>query len=140
MKIYRLLKIIGPIHVLAGLALTLFPFFSQVHQQGIELIFGAGTTTYPTIFLLSVFGPTLASWGVLFTFVVNQYFENPSQRTWNVLLVSILMWVVFDTALCVYYEVYLGVGLNLTMAAIVLFLLYSAQSLIHADTPSISKA
>ena len=43
MKIYRLLKIIGPIHVIAGLALTLFPLFSQIHQKSIELIFGAGT-------------------------------------------------------------------------------------------------
>lgn len=140
MKIYRLLKIIGPIHVLAGLVLTLFPFFSQMHQQSIELIFGSGTPSYPTTFLLSVFGPTLASWGVLFTAVVNQYFKNPSQSSWNVLLVSILVWVVLDTSLCAYYNVYLGVGVNLTMAAIVLFLLYGARTLIHSDRLGVSEA
>ncbi len=139
MKFYRLLKLIGPIHILAGLMLTSFPFFSKIHQQSIEQIFGTDVSAYPTIFLLSVFGPTIASWGVLFTAVVNQYFKSPTQSTWNVLLVSVLIWVVLDTALCGYYNIYLGVGLNLAVAVIVIYLLFAAKQLIHSGNPTVGK-
>jgi len=133
MKIYKLLKLVGPAHIIAGLALTLFPFLSGIHQGSVDLIFGSQTSLYPTVFLLSVFGPTLASWGVLFTVVVNQYFRIPSQYTWNALVISVLIWVILDTSLCLYYKIYLGVGLNLVAVTVVFVMLLNAKNIFNEN-------
>jgi len=127
MAVVTLLKLVGPVHIVAGLALAFLPFFPSLHGYSVDMVFGSGAPRDPTLFLLSVFGPTIASWGILFTALVNQYFKKPEQYLWNILFVSVLVWVVFDTSLCLYYKVYFGAVLNFAVASSILLLLFLSR-------------
>ena len=69
---------VGPLHVVAGLLLFLTAFLPGV-QDTLASAAGLNDDNYSP-FLFAVFGPTVASWGVLFTVVVRQFIEYPLPR------------------------------------------------------------
>ena len=83
------------------------------------------------MFLISVFGPTVASWGVLFFALARTYFRNPTTSLWWVLVLSIAVWAPIDSALCVYYGLYSAVALNAAVTALFLGLLLSVRGLAY---------
>ena len=119
----RLLQIIGPAHIAGGIALALLSLVPSVQAPLISAIFSSGAPLEPTIFLVGVLGPTIASWGVLFTALVKHYLVQPSQQTWWYLISSIAVWIPLDTFLCWHYGVYLGVWVNLAVCLVLVFLL-----------------
>lgn len=126
-----LLKLVGPVHIVGGITLALLSLIPSLQAPLLASIFGPQIPLEPAIFLVGVFGPTIASWGVLFTAVVIHYFAKPSPQTWWFLLSSIAVWVPLDTLLCWYYGVYLGVWLNLAVTAVLLTLLIRVKSLAY---------
>jgi hypothetical protein len=137
-----LLKLVGPVHIVGGIALALLSLIPSFQVPLISAIFGPQAPLEPAIFLVGVFGPTIASWGVLFTAVVIHYFARPSPSSWWFLISSIAVWIPLDTLLCWYYGVYLGVWLNLAVTAVLLTLLIRVKSLAYnkASKPDTGKA
>ena len=127
--IEKLLLLLALAHVVAGLVLTLLPFAPAAHRMLVATIFGEARTTNDVMFLISVFGPTVASWGVLFYALTQAYFGNPTRGAWRALVLSILIWVPLDSALCIHYGLYAAVGMNLIVALVFLGLLFSVRGL-----------
>jgi hypothetical protein len=125
--IERVLLLIALAHVIAGLALAMLPFAPALQIKLLTAIFGEGHASTETLFLFSVFGPTVASWGVLFYALVRSYFRNPARDTWRALALSILIWAPLDSALCIYYGLYSAVALNAAVAVTILGLLLGVR-------------
>jgi hypothetical protein len=125
----RILLTLALAHVVAGGLLALLPFAPSVHIKLVGAIFGEGKASEEVMFLVSVFGPTVASWGVLFFALVKSFFRNPTSGSWWALVLSIAVWAPLDSALCIYYGLYSAVALNAAIAAAFLGLLFSVRSL-----------
>ena len=125
----QLLLLLALAHVVAGLVLTLLPLLPAAHQLMVAMVFGEARTTDDVLFLVSVFGPTVASWGVLFFALVQAFFRNPTRDAWRALVLSIVIWAPLDSALCIHYGLYAAVGMNLAVAAAFLALLFSVRGL-----------
>ena len=121
----RILSWVGPLHVVAGLLLFLTAFLPGVQDS---LATAAGLTgNNHSPFLFAVFGPTVASWGVLFGVVVRQFIEYPSRRLWNAMVLAVVIWAPLDTGLCLYYGVYGGVVVNALVTVLLLVLLFKVK-------------
>lgn len=117
----KILSWVGPLHIVAGLLLFLTAFLPGV-QTMIAINVGLADENFSP-FLFGVLGPTVASWGVLFTAVVRQFIDYPTRRLWNAMLLSIVVWAPLDTSLCLYYGVYGGVAVNGLIVVLLLVLL-----------------
>jgi len=115
----------GPLHVIAGLALFVSAFVPGAQDLLAELAGLQGNLFSP--FLLAVLGPTIASWGVLFTAVVCQFVDYPTRRLWNAMLLSIAIWAPLDTALCWYFGVYGGIAINTAVMIVLVALLIKVR-------------
>jgi hypothetical protein len=111
--------------MVAGLLLFLTAFFPGV-QDSLASAAGLTDDNYSP-FLFAVFGPTVASWGVLFGVVVRQFIEYPSRRLWNAMVLAVVIWAPLDTGLCLYYGVYGGVVVNALVAVLLLVLLFKVK-------------
>ncbi len=121
----KMLSWVGPLHILAGVLLFLTAFFPEV-QNGIADKAGlAGANFSP--FLFAVFGPTVASWGVLFTAVVRQFIDYPTRRLWNAMVLAVVIWAPLDTGLCWYYGVTGGVVVNGLVFVLLIALLFKVR-------------
>ena len=125
----RLLLFIALAHVIAGLALTLLPLTPDLQQTLASAIFSAGKTSDTVMFLISVFGPTVASWGVLFFALIRAYFRHPTRDSWRALVLSILIWAPLDSALSIHYGLHAAAVLNAGVAVIVLGLLFGVRGI-----------
>ena len=90
------LQFIALAHVIGGLML---PFIVQLNvvQPYFRLmanVFAVDSNQDLRLvqFMVGVFGPTVASWGVLFWAVVTQSFDNPTKKSWYVMLAACVVW------------------------------------------------
>lgn len=125
----NLLLLLALAHVAAGLAVTFLPLAPSAHRLLVATFFGEARTTDDVLFLVSVFGPTVASWGVLFYALTQAFFRNPTRGAWRALVLSILIWAPLDSALCMHYGLYAAVGMNMVVASVFLGLLLSVHRL-----------
>lgn len=125
----RILLALALAHVVAGLALAALPLAPQFHADLVAVVFGKDGNSEAAMFLVSVFGPTVASWGVLFFALVKTYFRSPAVGTWRALVLSILIWAPLDSLLCIRYGLYPAVALNAVVAAVLLGLLLGVRRL-----------
>jgi hypothetical protein len=128
----RLLLAIAVAHVAVGLGFAALPLAPSVHSGLAAMIFGTGKATEEVRFLLAVFGPTIASWGVLFYALVRAFFRNPNKGSWWALVLSIAIWAPLDSALCAYYGLYAAIVLNAVVAVVLVGLLISVRRLASA--------
>jgi hypothetical protein len=137
-----LLLTVALAHVIAGVSLTFLPFAPSAHFKLVAAIFGEGKASEEVMFLISVFGPTVASWGVLFFALVRTFFRNPTSGSWWALVLSIAVWAPLDSALSIYYGLYSAIALNAAVATVFLWLLFSVRGLAynHRIYPSARKS
>lgn len=126
MTVERLLKLVGPIHVAGGLLLAASGFLPAV-QALFESNFPATEQLVYSPFFVSVFGPTVASWGLLFGILVQHYFAQPSETLWRGLVLALVVWAPLDTALCIYYGFSVGAAINALVFITVVALLLMAR-------------
>ncbi len=126
----RLLKLVGPAHVAGGL-LVFTSGFIPTAQAWMESLFAQTGDLVWSPFFVAVLGPTIASWGLLFAVVVNQFYETPSPRLWKSLVVAVAIWAPLDTALCLYFGLYGGAVLNAVVVVGLAALLIAAKPLAH---------
>jgi hypothetical protein len=119
-------------HVIAGVLLAALPLAPSVHSGLVAAIFGEAKATPEVHFLVSAFGPTVASWGILFFALVRAFFRNPTNGSWWALVLAIVIWAPLDSALCAYYGLYLPIVLNAVVAVVLLGLLISVRRLSYA--------
>jgi hypothetical protein len=122
----RLLELVGPVHVIGGL-LLFASGFSPSAQSLLEALVRPPADASWSPFFVSVLGPTIASWGVLFGTLTRQYFTSPTKKTWNALTLSLLIWAPLDSALCVFYRFYSGAIVNAIVFIAVIGLLIAAR-------------
>lgn len=116
----KLLYAMAWLHIIAG---ALLPFIG-LFDVAVEFVNGAlaGTVAQAgAVFWVGVFGPTVASWGILFLCLLNTYFSQPSVSIWRSLLLSVLVWGLLDTSYCLLHGVPQALLTN--VPAIILLLL-----------------
>ena len=131
----KLLKILAIAHITGGLILSSLIFIEPVHSTVLQMIYGSNAVTLSsspaqqTIFWISILGPTIASWGLLFYFVVEHYFNQPGRYTFKIMVASILVLAPLDSALCLYVGIYPGVAANALVMLVFLILFYRVKNL-----------
>ncbi len=125
----KLLRLAGPVHVVAGL-LIFATAFSPAAQESLKSLIVTDDATIWSAFFVAILGPTIAGWGILFTALINQYFASPSLSLWKSLVFSIIIWAPLDTALCLYYGIWIGAVINAAIVMVLAGLLLSARKLL----------
>ena len=101
----RWLQFIAVLHILGGLTLPMV-----VHTRILDLYNSFNTGLFQAIhpgltaprqsaFDLGLFGPTIASWGVLFLFCVTALFDLRSPGAWWTLFLAVMAWAPYDALL-----------------------------------------
>lgn len=107
------LQFVAIAHIVGGILLPLLVFSSLSHAY-----FEQTLTRFPNgdinaiKFFVAIFGPTVASWGLLFLYALDKAFRDRTSKDWWFLLVSILVWGVLDSGLSFYYLIYSHLVIN----------------------------
>jgi hypothetical protein len=95
----RWLQTLAIIHIIGGLLLPLMvytplaaPYFAHLQNAFPD------SNPESLKFLIGVFGPTIASWGLLFFYAIGKAFESRTRQDWWLLVSATLVWAVLDTA------------------------------------------
>ncbi|GAA4362686.1 hypothetical protein [Kangiella marina] len=119
-KTEKWLKFIAIIHIIGGVLLPLV-VFTPIATPYFEYLLG----TFPQgdltsmRFLIGVFGPTVASWGLLFYYTVGKAFQSRTTKDWWFLVTAILIWSVLDTM----FSLHFGVTSHFYINALIVLLL-----------------
>lgn len=127
----RLLKFLALSHIIGGLVLTTFLFLKPLHPFILQILYSSDSVSNQDqiFFWLSILGPTIASWGVLFYLSVTHYFQHPTRHTLKMMAASILIWAPLDTGLCIYNEIYLAAVANALVLFIFILLFFRVKHL-----------
>ena len=127
----KALKVIALAHVLGGVILVLLYFIPSVHPLMLSHLYSAerfnADAQQQIAFWFFLFGPTVASWGLLFYSQIHHYFLTGDDQLWRQLIAAVLLWAVLDTSLCFYNGVWFWVLGNSIVALTMVFLLVSAK-------------
>ena len=121
----KILSWVGPLHILGGLLLFLTVFVPGVQTSIAEWAGLDGNNFSP--FLFAVLGPTVASWGVLFTAVVRQFVDYPTRRLWHAMVLALAVWAPLDIGVCWYYGVVRGAVADGIVFLLLLALLFNVR-------------
>ena len=127
----RVLLAVSLAHVVAGVLLAALPLAPAVHFNLVAAIFSVDKATEEVLFLVSAFGPTVASWGILFFALVRVFFRKPTNGSWWALVLAIVVWAPLDSALCIHYGLYSAVAVNAVIATVLLALLLGVRGLAY---------
>jgi len=129
----RWLEVVALLHIFGGLSLS-FNWPSIIwseYQQKLFESFNISSTIgtevkFIVTMLTQLFGPTIASWGVLMFFFIRKISidalsSNETKKNINVLLLSTAIWFVFDTVISLKFGVVLHAAINV-LAALSIFL------------------
>jgi hypothetical protein len=112
----RLLQTIAILHVMVGLC---FPWIVDSppfdhYKQHLHLAFNTSEelSGQQASFLMAIFGPTIASWGVLFLYAVTSGFSRPSPQSWWFMFTACLTWAPYDSIFSLQHGVYLNAIIN----------------------------
>lgn len=129
-RIKTLLQLVAAAHIFGGLLLPFLvagPLFAKYNELTARALgFESGSTAGVT-FLISIFGPTVASWGILFFYAISTAFRDHDSRAWWILLVSILVWAPYEALLSIWARVYLNALIDFASAAAILIPLLLAR-------------
>ena len=130
-RIKLFLQLIAIAHIIGG---VLLPFLvnTSVFATYNTLVYQAlgfdTTRTNPEVnFLIGLFGPTIASWGVLFFYVVSSAFKNLDQKGWWAIFLSCVAWAPYDSLLSIQSGIYINALINLISALAILTPLFMAR-------------
>lgn len=120
--LYRWLLLVGLSHVLLGVALA-FAAHLPITQPYFDYLYASVASTPPTPqyqdllrTMVGLFGPTVASWGLLLCTLVVLWRQHGHRLIKPALLAALLLWCVLDSSISAYFGLRLHVYLNLTAA------------------------
>lgn len=117
--LYRWLLLVGLGHVALGVLLAFtahlpiaMPYFQYLYDS-----VGASQAPSPEqhallITMVRLFGPTVASWGMLFTLLVHLYRQHGHGLIKPMLFIALLLWCVLDSGISAYYGILAHAYLN----------------------------
>ncbi|QKE62717.1 TIGR01777 family protein [Aquipseudomonas campi] len=138
--LYRWLLAVGLGHVLLGVVLAFTaqlpiaaPYFQYLYAS--VAASPAPTAEYHSLLttMVRLFGPTVASWGLLFSLLVYLYRQHGHALIKPALFAALLLWCVLDSAISAYYGILAHTYLNTLAALSIALPLYF---LAPRDTPS----
>ena len=143
--IYRWLLFVGLGHVLLGILFiliaqsSLINFYLEHLQQAFSTDLSAQEESLVRT-LLQLFGPTVASWGLLFCIATYSFVQQGKLAIKWALMLAVLIWFVLDSGLSLYMSLYYHLIINLVAAAsiVIPLLLLKAQPspvAVTANTP-----
>jgi hypothetical protein len=131
----RLLQLLAIGHIFAGLALFALFFMPFLHTEFLSLIYIGNQTELDTHnnsqlpFWICIFGPTLASWGVLLLALIKRYFAQPDRSLWWYFIAALCVWAPLDSLLCLMNGLYIGALLNALVLSAFLILWFRVRAL-----------
>lgn len=93
-RLDRWLAFVAILHVIAGLALPFVLLRTDWLDPWLPLAQPDARTAF------ALFGPTVASWGLLMLFLVQHGLRRDQAWAANALIAGILVWAPFDAAIC----------------------------------------
>jgi hypothetical protein len=131
------LQLIASAHIIGG---VLLPFLVNTsvfatYNTSVYQALGFDTTgRNPEVnFLIGLFGPTIASWGVLFFYVVSSAFKNLDPKGWWAIFLCCVAWAPYDSLLSIQNGIYINALINLISAAAILTPLFLARNYFFAS-------
>lgn len=118
------LQLIALAHIIGGILLpflvntSLFETYNTLVYQALG--FDVTRTNSEINFLIGLFGPTIASWGVLFFYGVTSAFKNLDQKGWWAIFLCCLAWAPYDSLLSIQKGIYINALINLISALAIL--------------------
>ncbi|BFM12158.1 hypothetical protein R50072_23110 [Simiduia litorea] len=108
-NIYRWLIGLGLLHAMGGVLLVFIldtplaePYLDYLAQQlAVQDGHHAGTPV-----LLALFGPTVASWGILFCLAVDYYYTSGKAMVKWLSFAAIFVWLLLDSTISGFYGLY----------------------------------
>lgn len=107
-------------HIVLGVALPFWAFSSgfDFYAEKIRESFWGGALIPPEAeafqrWIVALFGPTVASWGVLMAYLVRAGMRTHDPWPWNALLASLLVWAPADIAISLMRDFWLHVVIDL---------------------------
>lgn len=139
-KIKVFLQLIAVAHIAGGLLLPLLVntvLFASYNSSLYETLGFEATRQGSEInFLLGLFGPTIASWGILFFYVVTTAFRQPDKHGWWAIFLCCLVWAPYDSVLSIQKGVYINALINLGSSLAILIPLFMARKhFVEAHSP-----
>lgn len=135
--IYRWLLLIGLSHVVLGVALA-FAAQGTLLEPYFQYLYASVSPQQPPAeyqqllrTMVGLFGPTVASWGVLFSLLLHLYREHGHGLIKPTLFAALLLWCVLDSAISAHFGLLAHAYLNAAAAlsiAIPLMLLQPRES------------
>ncbi|MDG9922711.1 MULTISPECIES: TIGR01777 family oxidoreductase [unclassified Pseudomonas] len=130
--LYRWLLLVGLGHVALGIALA-FAAHLPVTQPYFDYLYASVATAPPpaefqTLLrtMVGLFGPTVASWGLLFSLLVFLYREHGHRQIKPAIFAALLVWCLLDSAISLYFgllwHAYLNTAAVLSIAIPLVFL------------------
>jgi hypothetical protein len=113
-RLDRWLAAMAMLHVIGGLALPFVLLYTPLLDGLMPVASSAARLAY------ALFGPTVASWGLLMLYLVRHGIARNQAWAANALIGGILVWVPLDTALCHVHGWQGAVVLNATAATAIL--------------------
>ena len=112
----RWLQLIAIAHIIGGLMLPVVvqldiaqPYFRLMAN---EFALSSQQDLLFLQFLVGIFGPTIASWGVLFWAVVTQSFALPTKGAWWIKIAASVVWAVYDSIYSNFYGLWINAVIN----------------------------
>ncbi|MBD3667284.1 MAG: hypothetical protein HUJ16_04955 [Kangiella sp.] len=118
----RWLQTLAVIHIIGGFLLPVMVYtpLAAPYFQHLQSAF-PNSNSQSLQFLIGVFGPTVASWGLLFFYAIGKAFETQTKKDWWLLVSATLVWAILDTLFSVANSVVAHLYLN--GSVLVLFLI-----------------
>lgn len=120
--LYRWLLLVGLAHVVLGVILA-FAAHLPIAQPYFDYLHASVSNQPPPVqyqqllrTLFSLFGPTIASWGLLFCALVALYRRHGHRPIKPLLLAALLLWCVLDSAISLHFGLALHAYLNAAAA------------------------
>jgi hypothetical protein len=124
LAIWLLIVALG--HVVVGAALPFVAFSSgfDFYAEKIRASFWGGAVPPPEAeafqrWIVALFGPTVASWGILMAYVVRAGMRTNEPWPWNALLISLLIWAPADIAISLMHDFWLHVAIDLLVVLVI---------------------
>jgi hypothetical protein len=133
------LQLIAIAHIVGGVLLpflvntSLFATYNMRVYQALG--FDTARANPEVNFLIGLFGPTIASWGVLLFYVVSSAFKNLDPKGWWAVFFACLAWAPYDSLLSIQKGIAINALINLISALAILTPLFMARKyFFHSET------
>lgn len=110
--LYRWLLIVATLHVIGGVALAfeMPEFIWQAYQQDLYRVFSINNNPPENVknlvnMIIRLFGPTVASWGLLMIYLLRRIFLQRDEVALLFLISALLIWFLLDTSISLSFGV-----------------------------------